>query len=135
MPKPKRHLNATRPLSDKEYINIMERVANENWRKWGDPSATAAFDRILNSNDYDYRGFYNANPRSRANADTHWPDIYKTVYHPTFSKDSKYSNKVSKFNPNGLRGGTWYGDTFVPALWQSKNTINRYMDILGIPTK
>ena len=72
-------------ISDENYYEIMERVAKENWQKWGDPSEDAALTRILNSNDYNYREYYNKYPESQANADTHWTDEFKTVWHPTFS--------------------------------------------------
>lgn len=91
--------------------------------------------RILNDNAYDYRGFYENNPVDAANASTHWPDAYKTVYHPTFSIYSNYSGKVSDFNPKGLTGGTWpkgptearEGD-FQPAWWQRKLWDNTYSE-------
>lgn len=108
------------PLSDSQYYGIMERVANENHRTWGLNSLDEALVQALNDNTYDYRGYYNKYPDSRANADTHWTDEFKTVYHPTFSNESRYSGKKSKFNPEGLTGGHWDGDTFVPADWQRK---------------
>lgn len=109
---------ANNDLSDEEYYQIMERVAKDNYKKWGDESADAALVRVLNDNSYDYKGYYSKYPKSRANADTHWPDEFKTVYHPTFSNESKYSGKKSKFNPNGLPGGMWLGDIFIPNVTQ-----------------
>ena len=105
-------------LNDKDYYSIMEHVAKENWQQWGDESEDAALTRILNANDYDYRGYYNKYPNSRANVDTHWTDEFKTVFHPTFSNESRYSGKISKFNPKGVRGGTWSGDIFIPNITQ-----------------
>lgn len=98
----------------------MERVAKENWRRWGDPSEEAALLRILNDNSYNYRGYYNKYPDSSANAETHWNDEFKTVYHPTFSNESIYSpnnpNYVGKtqYNPNEIPGGFWLGETHIP---------------------
>ena len=40
-------------------------------------------------------------------ADAHFTDIAKTALHPTFSVESDYSGKVSKYNPKGIVGGTW----------------------------
>lgn len=105
-------------ISDENYYEIMERVAKENWKKWGDPSEDAALTRILNSNDYNYRAYYNKYPESQANADTHWTDEFKTVWHPTFSNESIYSGKKSEYNPDGLVGGMWLEDAFVPQAWQ-----------------
>ena len=109
---------AGKRLSDEEYVSTMEKVAANNWQKWGDESEDAALTRILNNNEYDYRGYYDENPDSKANADTHWTDKYKTVYHPTFSTESKYSGKKSQYNPNGLPGGTWNGEFFNPQWYQ-----------------
>ena len=111
-----------RGLTDAQYYSIMKQVAIDNWRKWGDPSPAAAFNRAINSNAYDYRGYYNKYPNSRANADTHWTDEFKGVGEKTFSDQSKYSGvKHPKYNPNGIRGGHWYGaneDMFVPSIQQ-----------------
>lgn len=125
---------AGKPITDNEYYDIMERVAKENWEKWGDSSEDAALTRILNANDYDYRGYYNKYPNSRANSDTHWTDEFKTVYHPTFSDESIYSGKKSKFNPEGLKGGHWHGEVFKPQSWQKKIDIPKY-DMGDPPTK
>ena len=115
---PKKRSLESAGISDEQYINTMERVAEQNYKYWGLPSSDAALVQALNDNTYDYRGYYNKYPSSRANANTHWTDEFKTVYHPTFSKESKYSGKKSQYNPKGLVGGIWNGDTFVPADWQ-----------------
>lgn len=111
-----------RGLTDTQYYSIMKQVAADNWRKWGDASPAAAFNRAINSNAYDYRGYYNKYPNSRANADTHWTDEFKGVGERTFSDQSKYSGvRHPKYNPNGIRGGHWYGvneNMFVPNIQQ-----------------
>jgi len=75
--------------------------------------------RLLNSNDYDYRGYYTKYPNSKANADTHWTDEFKTIYHPTFSNESRYSGIIDRnYNPYGYIGGSWgNNDKFIPAPW------------------
>ena len=104
------------PLSDSDYYTIMERVAEENNSKWNELRAKEGvpplsveeeYLRILNDNAYDYRGYYNKYPQSRANADTHWTDEFKTAFHPTFSVESGYSGRKSQYNPNGYLGGVW----------------------------
>lgn len=115
---PKRRSLEIAGISDAQYLQIMERVAEQNYRDWGLPNSDAALIQALNDNTYDYRGYYNKYPNSRANASTHWTDEFKTVYHPTFSRESKYSGKKSQYNPKGLVGGTWSGETFIPADWQ-----------------
>lgn len=72
---------------------------------------------------YDYRSYYNSvTPYERnlvrfAPQGTHFTDIGKTIKHPTFSNESKYSNKKTP-------GGTWNGNVFVPAIWQFGNNGN-----------
>ena len=72
---------------------------------------------------YDYRAYYNSvTPYERnlirfAPQGTHFTDIGKTIKHPTFSNESKYSNKKTP-------GGTWNGNVFVPAIWQFGNNGN-----------
>ena len=115
-------------LSDDEYYTTMERVAEKNNPKWNqqrleDGSKPLTVDedlmRILNANDYNYRGYYNKYPQSTANADTHWTDEFKTAYHPSFSNQSIYSGKKSQYNPIGLPGGFWLNDeSFIPKAWQ-----------------
>lgn len=117
MPKPRRRLENA-GISDGDYINIMERVAKENYKNWNEPDENSALLHALNDNTYNYRGYYNKYPDSRANANTHWTDEFKTVYHPTFSDESNYSGKKSQYNPRGIRGGHWYGDVFVPSVPQ-----------------
>ena len=67
---------------------------------------------MLNDNTYNYEHFYNAQPKEaqamlNKDADAHFTDIAKTALHPTFSVESDYSGKVSKYNPKGIIGGTW----------------------------
>ena len=83
---------------------------------------------------YDYRVYYNSvTPYERnlirfAPQGTHFTDIGKTPKHPTFSNESKYSNKKTP-------GGTWNGNVFVPAIWQFGNNgnkiRNKYMNNSG----
>lgn len=114
---PKKYANGG-PLSDEQYYNIMDRVAQDNYRNWGLSSPDEAFIRAVNDNTYNYRGYYDKYPDSNASSLTHWTDEFKTVYHPTFSDESIYSGKKSQYNPKGLVGGHWEGDTFIPAKWQ-----------------
>lgn len=83
---------------------------------------------------YDYRAYYDSvTPYERAlirfaPQGTHFTDIGKTPKHPTFSNESKYSNKKTP-------GGTWNGNVFVPSIWQFGNNgntrRNRYMNNSG----
>lgn len=92
-------------------------------------------------NTYDYLGFYNSNP-DRAwdmfnkDSNAHFIDEYKTVYHPTFSNQSIYSGKKSKFNPLGVTGGTWSkdGKSYVlsPSQGNYRWDVGNTMDYLGV---
>ena len=112
----KRSIEDAGKISDEQYYNIMERVAEQNYKAWGLPSSDAALVQALNDNTYNYRGYYNKYPNGDGNAKDHWTDEFKTVYHPTFSDESIYSGKKSQYNPKGLKGGTWIGEYFVPSI-------------------
>lgn len=114
----KRSIEDAGRISDEEYYNIMEGVAERNYRAWDLPNSDAALLHALNSNVYDYRGYYNKYPNGDGNAEDHWTDEFKTVYHDTFSNESRYSGKKSQYNPKGLKGGYWIGETFMPAKHQ-----------------
>lgn len=114
-------------ISDSQYYSIMERVAKNNNSEWnrlrrkeGMPilSEDEELVRVLNDNTYNYRGYYDKYPNGQGNALDHWTDEFKTVYHPTFSVESRYSGKDSQYNPYGRIGGRWNGDNFIPAPWQ-----------------
>ena len=115
---PKKRSLESAGISDAQYLQIMERVAEQNYKDWGLPNSDAALVQALNDNTYNYRGYYNKYPNGKGNAVDHWTDEFKTVYHPTFSNESIYSGKKSQYNPNGLKGGHWRGETFIPANWQ-----------------
>lgn len=59
---------------------------------------------------YDYRGLYKelGGKPVPISPDRHFPDTYKTHGHPTFSIESQYST-----GPDD--GGSWQGETYVPA--------------------
>lgn len=114
----KRSIEDAGKISDEKYYNIMEGVAERNYRDWHLPNPDAALLHALNDNAYNYRGYYNKYPNGDGNAKDHWTDEFKTVYHDTFSDQSIYSGKKSQYNPKGLKGGYWIEDTFMPANWQ-----------------
>ena len=123
----KRSIEDAGKISDEEYYNIMEGVAERNYKYWGFPNSDAALLDALNNNTYNYRGYYNKYPNGDGNAKDHWTDEFKTVYHPTFSDESIYSGKKSQYNPNGLKGGTWIGETFMPRNWQIKKKMEVFI--------
>ena len=85
------------------------------YRRWlEDVAGIRGWDaqEMLNDDTYNYEHFYNAQPKEaqamlKKDADAHFSDIAKTAFHPTFSIESDYSGKVSKYNPKGIIGGTW----------------------------
>lgn len=85
------------------------------YRKWlEDVAGIRGWDtqEMLNDDTYNYEHFYNVQPKEaqamlKKDANAHFTDIAKTAFHPTFSVESDYSGKVSKYNPKGIVGGTW----------------------------
>ena len=111
-------------ISDGQYYDIMEKVAEQNYKDWGYNNPDEALVHMLNDNTYNYRGYYNEFPNGDGNALDHWPDKYKTAYHPTFSDESIYSEKTSEYNSTGRKGGHWLKnnyDFFIPSIsWNNK---------------
>lgn len=108
MPKPKYSLKIVKAINP-----IYSKIAKDNYKAWGFDNPQQAYNMVANDKTYDYLGYYSSNPYSDANANTHWPDTYKTAYHPTFSDESIYSGvRHPKFNPYGQVGGHWYGNFY-----------------------
>lgn len=111
--------------SNKEYYSYMEKLATKKAKDWGEDS-DITLTHMLNSNDYNYRIFYDSNKENAlamltADPEAHFTDIGKTVYHPTFSNESFYSGKKSDYNPRGTVGGSWNGFEYVPSKSQLDN--------------
>lgn len=70
---------------------------------------------MINDPTYSYKYLYDNYPQDRnqiirdlkVNNRAHFRDAAKTSNHPTFSIESDFSGKVSKYNPKGIVGGTW----------------------------
>lgn len=70
---------------------------------------------LNNDPTYSYKYLYDNYPQDRkqiikdlkVNNRAHFRDAAKTFNHPTFSVESDFSGKVSKYNPKGIIGGTW----------------------------
>ena len=105
-----------------DYFSKMEDVAKTNWKDWGYSSEDEALIDQMNQNRYDYFNYFRNDPEQNTDASKHWPDTYKTVYHPTFSNESIYSGVVDQnYNPEGRIGGYWDDNgEFVPADWQEQ---------------
>lgn len=101
-------------------LNIIRKQYNSfargGYTKWKDEIQRYKGINIDEDNTYDYEGFYNSNP-DRAwsmlneKSDAHFTDEFKTALHPSFSDESIYSGSVNKFNPKGIKGGHWYGNS------------------------
>ena len=89
-------------------------MSKPKYRQWlEDVAGMRGWDvnEMIRDNTYNYEHFYNAQPKEaqamlKRNADAHFTDIANTAFHPTFSVESDYSGKVSKYNPKGIIGGT-----------------------------
>lgn len=89
----------------KGYIEFMEDLAKFKAKEWGE-NEDIILTEMLNDNTYNYKQMYEDNPNYNIQKG-HFEDTYKTVYHPTFSKESMYSGKKSQYNPEGITGGWW----------------------------
>ena len=89
----------------KGYIEFMEELAKFKAKEWGE-NEDIILTEMLNDNTYNYKQMYEDNPNYNIQ-EGHFQDTYKTVYHPTFSKESMYSGKKSQYNPEGITGGWW----------------------------
>lgn len=114
---------------DDDYYSYMDKLAQRMSKEWN-VTEDQALTQMLNDNTYNYRTFYD-NDRKKAikslsdPSGTHFSDVGKTMYHPTFSNESIYSGKVSDYNPLGLIGGQWIGNNkYIP----STDQLNRYFD-------
>lgn len=86
-------------------------------------------------NEYNYEGFYYDNPDyawSMLGKDpkAHFTDKYKTAFHPTFSNESIYSGRKSKFNPRGIIGGRWDNNNFILSEDQLSGNTDKIIDYL-----
>lgn len=98
--------------SEKSYDTKLSKDDETSFQTW----ATEA-GRVGDLTDYDLRGWWKKNGKQDARG--HMTDEFKKPNHPTFSADSKYSDKD---NP----GGKWSGSeakgwTFTPSEANLKN--------------
>lgn len=114
---------------DSEYYSYMDKLAQRMSKEWN-MSEDEALTQMLNDNTYNYKAFYDNNKKMAIKSlsdpsGTHFNDVGKTMYRPTFSNESIYSGKVSDYNPLGLIGGQWVGDNkYIP----SADQLNRYFN-------
>ena len=120
-------------------------MPNPKYFKWLEQIAsTRGWDvqDMLNDDTYNYEHFYNKQPELAIgllndSPTAHFTDIAKTVKHPTFSEESDYSGKKSKYNPKGIKGGKWstvngkgrytFSDSQLKHGWDIRKTID-YMN-------
>lgn len=93
-------------MSKKDFYNEAEKLAILHSKLFG-ISENEALINILNSNDYNYKAYYDEYGNLKPGPDNHFTDKYKTAFHETFSNESIYSGKKSQYNPLGLIGGNW----------------------------
>lgn len=94
-----------------EAYNTYAKGGYENWKQ-----QLGAFLDVEHDNTYDYEGYYNDNPitawqqldRLRRSQDSHFPDTFKTAYHPTFSDESRYSG-IPRFDNPAFSSGEFSG--------------------------
>lgn len=116
-------------------------MAKTKYRKWLENIldvkgwSDVTVDDLINDPTYDYKIFYDTYPQEakamlNKNADAHFNDIGKTVYHPTFSDESYYSGRRTIKNPKGIIGGHWSELPFGKSRYTlSKSQINNNWNI------
>lgn len=127
------------------YYQFMENLADKKAQEWTTIpflplNPNIVLTQMLNDNTYNYRQWYNNLPFGATvdDFDGHFPDTYKTVYHPTFSNESMYSPNNNQYipntqyNPNNITGGTWSGNNYILSKDQIDNNwdVDRTVDYL-----
>lgn len=127
------------------YYQFMENLADKKAQEWTTVpflplNPNVVLTQMLNDNTYNYRQWYNNLPFGATVNDFggHFPDTYKTVYHPTFSNESMYSPNNNQYvpntqyNPNNITGGTWSGNNYILSKDQIDNNwdVDRTVDYL-----
>lgn len=114
---------------DADYYSYMDKLAHRMSREWNE-SEDQALTEMLNDNTYNYKALYDYDRKNAIKSltdpdGTHFSDVGKTMYHPSFSNESIYSGKVSDYNPLGLVGVQWVGKKiYIP----SADQLNRYFN-------
>lgn len=127
------------------YYQFMENLADKKAQEWTTVpflplNPNIVLTQMLNDNTYNYRQWYNNLPFGATvnDFDGHFPDTYKTVYHPTFSNESMYSPNNNQYipntqyNPNNITGGRWDGNNYILSKDQIDNNwdVDRTVDYL-----
>ena len=111
-------LGASQGILDLSTIKHLYNInADGGYLKWKKEIAKHKGIDIDNDKTYNYQAFFEEDPQRawdmlKKDSEAHFTDKYKTVWHPTFSDESVYSGHKSKYNPQGLVGGHWEGNTF-----------------------
>lgn len=111
-------LGASQGILDLSTIKHLYNInADGGYLKWKKEIAKHKGINIDNDKTYNYQAFFEEDPQRawdmlKKDSKAHFTDKYKTVWHPTFSDESVYSGHKSKYNPQGLVGGHWEGNTF-----------------------
>jgi len=92
--------------SNDDFYMHAEKLAKYQSSKFNISEEEALYN-ILNSKDYNYKGYFEEFGNLEPDSTGHFTDKYKTVYHDTFSDESIYSGKKSQYNPEGKIGGHW----------------------------
>ena len=111
-------LGASQGILDLSTIKHLYNInADGGYLKWKKEIEKHKGINIDNDRTYNYQAFFEEDPQRawdmlKKDSKAHFTDKYKTVWHPTFSDESVYSGHKSKYNPQGLVGGHWEGNTF-----------------------
>ena len=92
--------------NNNDFYTHAEKLAKYQSSKFNISEEEALYN-ILNSKDYNYKGYFEEFGNLEPDTNGHFTDKYKTAYHDTFSNESIYSGKKSQYNPEGKIGGSW----------------------------
>lgn len=111
------------------YWDFLEKLSEAKSKEWNEDQ-DLVFIQMANDNIYNYRQMYEDNPNYNIEKG-HFTDKYKTVYHPTFSNESIYSDEKSEYNPKGSIGGSWEYENkqFILGPDQNLDYSQQYLDI------
>ena len=86
------------------YITKLSDKEEKDYLKWMDLVSQTLRPMDPNDPTYDMRGFWKAAQKGKASSgldpysnEIHFPDTFKTPYHPTFSRESQYATDIAPY--------------------------------------
>lgn len=109
-----------------DLAQIKQAYNDNGYNKW--KREIKRYKKVDPDNDptYDYKSYYKDNTEEawrmlEGDPKVHFTDRYKTSKHETFSNESQYSGYKNRYNPLGIKGGSWGDNTFILSEDQINN--------------